>query len=209
MNIDVGISVCAISAGSMKPPSAKSSVRCSRRNQMSRSPVSRECPCAASAYPPTIKYSTPMELSNAANSLKSLLKLRVQGQVLLAQLFDRSQPLLRRSAEPKRTVVLERFQGGDIDYFFHHQMVAHASGALAACKVFGIVLITKSLVRAILGGIPSQTVGACASPGIICEETGRARSASACGRSLWRMVWRRIGGTRHRAVIGIHACDSM
>ena len=73
------------------------------------------------------KYSTLVELSHAANSLKSLFKIRAQREILLTQNFNRVQPFLRRAREPIRSVVLRPLQRGTGDDFLHPPMIAQHS----------------------------------------------------------------------------------
>ena len=65
-------------------------------------PVKRGAPWNASAYPPTIKYSTCRALNNARNSLKS----GCVSIILGAQIVDGSDAFLWRFAQPVGQVIL-------------------------------------------------------------------------------------------------------
>ena len=73
----------------------------------------------ASAYPPTTKYSTPFELSNSTNSLKSLLSIRVGRVNLLSQKLDRGKSFLDRTRQPVDAVLRRRLQRCAGDDFAH------------------------------------------------------------------------------------------
>ena len=64
-------------------------------------------------------YSTPVELSNSANSLKSLLSIRVLGKPLLPQFLDSGDPLFKRSGQPIITIADRVVKGLAYRDFFH------------------------------------------------------------------------------------------
>ena len=63
--------------------------------------------------------STPVELSNSANSLKSLFNIRMLGKPLLSQHFDSGNPRFKSSGQPIVTVTGWAAQGFACRYFFH------------------------------------------------------------------------------------------
>ena len=60
-----------------------------------------------------------VELSNPANSLKSLFNIRVLGKPLLSQHFDSGNSLLNRSGQPIITVAYRPVKGHACHDLFH------------------------------------------------------------------------------------------